>query len=87
MVDYDPKAPETESQIMDTMMGPLLPLYLICISNNVKSVSHLMQGPESITKLIRDPNHRPAIQKYLLWRRDTWITDPPQAARTEEQTP
>ena len=40
--EYDPRAPETESQIMDTMLGPLLPLYLICISNNVKSVGHLM---------------------------------------------
>ncbi len=63
--DFDPRAPETESQIMDTMMGPLLPLYLICISNDVRSVGHLMQGPPHITSLVRDPVHRPAILKYL----------------------
>ena len=83
---YDPRAPETESQIMDTMLGPLLPLYLTCISNNVKSVGHLMEGPESITKLVRDPNHRPATLKYLLWRRDNWVTDPQRAALPVELT-
>lgn len=65
---------------MDTMLGPLLPVYLVCISNNVKSVSHLMQGPPHITKLLRDPNHRPAILKYLLWRQETWNTVSSQAS-------
>ena len=42
MANYDPRAPDTESQIMDTMLGPLLPVYLVCIPNNVKSVNYLM---------------------------------------------
>ena len=45
-----------------------------------------MEGPESITKLVRDPNHRPAILKYLLWRRDNWVTDPQRAALPVELT-
>jgi len=74
---YDPRAPETESEIMDTMTGPLLPLYLCCVSHNIKSVNHLMKAPDEITNLVRDPNHRPAILKYLIWRRDNWdLLDP-----------
>ena len=69
---YDPRASETESEIMDTMLGPLLPVYLSCIPHNIRSVDHLMKAPDEIKNLVRDPNHQPAILKYLIWRRDNW---------------
>ena len=70
--EYNPRRPDTESDIMDSMLGPLLPVYLTCIPNQVTSVKQLMKAPERITQLVRDPAHRPTILKYLLWRKHNW---------------
>ena len=73
IAEYKPRAPETESQIMETMLGPLLPIYLSCIPNQVTSVKQLMQAPEHLKTLVRNPIHWPAVMKYILWRRENWM--------------
>jgi len=86
LAEYQPRAPETESQIMDSMLGPLLPVYLSCISNQVTAVSHFSKAPEHLQRLVKDPRYWPTVIKYIAWRRDNWSKLDPHGVPRQQVT-
>ena len=67
--EYDPRKPESVEQVFESMDPRLHGLIQFCLVNNVTTLAGLQDAPMEIKNQLKDHALRPAILKYLLWKR------------------